>query len=144
MITDVKPKDFNPKFTGVGIFLEHDGKILLLKRHENKPEGNTWTGPGGKVDLGETPKSAIIRETFEETGVQINPKKLITIQTSYVRFPQYDFTWVIFRYILDSKPEIKLHNAEHTAHQWLTPEDALKENLMQDEDYCIKKTYNLE
>ena len=48
-----------------GGILEHDGKILLVKRLRY----NDWSLPKGKLDPGETPLKAAIREVREETGI---------------------------------------------------------------------------
>jgi mutator protein MutT len=146
MISDKELPGFNPQVHVAGCFVEHDEKILLIRRANGKHQNNKWSVPGGKVDKGETDVDAAIRETFEETGVRLNPKKVMFIEKSYVRFTEFDFTYTFFRYILDSKekPEIILSKSEHTAYKWVTPHDALKEDLMQDEDYCIKKAYNIE
>ena len=69
MISKHKLDNFNPKFLVVGCFIEHDGKILLVKRHKAKESGDKWSCPSGKVDSGETEIEAIIREVFEETGI---------------------------------------------------------------------------
>jgi len=46
-----------------------------------------WEYPGGKVDFGETPQEAIVREVFEETGVRIKVKKLLpVVQTNYWKY----------------------------------------------------------
>jgi len=145
MISKHKLDNFNPKFTVVGCFIDHNGEILLIKRHKDKPQGNTWATPSGKVDPEETEIQAMIREVFEETGLKLDSKKLIFIEKSYVRFPTFDFTYIFYRYILDSKdrPKIILNDTEDTAYKWLTPKDALKEDYIEDLDYCIKTTYNI-
>ncbi|MBU1201147.1 MAG: NUDIX domain-containing protein [Nanoarchaeota archaeon] len=50
-----------------GCRIEKDGKTLLLHRIKH----NYWELPGGKIDLGETPIQAAIRETKEETGCDV-------------------------------------------------------------------------
>jgi len=148
MISERRFDGFNPKFIVVGCFIEHNGDILMIKRHPSKPEGNTWAVPSGKVDSGETESEAIVREVFEETGLDIIPENLIFVERSYVRFSTFDFMYIFFRYVLecDDKPNIILSESEHTEYKWITPIDALAlgDELMQDEDYCIKKAYNIE
>jgi 8-oxo-dGTP diphosphatase len=145
MISNQPFEGFNPKFHVVGCFIEHEGDILLIKRHPSKDNGDKWAGPSGKIDKGETDLEAMVRETREETGLDIDPNKLIFVEHSYVRFPTFDFTYRFFKYILTSsqKPKIILNKSEHTAYQWIKPKAALKEDLMQDEDYCIKAAYHI-
>lgn len=52
-----------------------DQKILLVQEKMD----NKWALPGGWADVGETPSKAIIRETKEESGLDIIPKKIIGI-----------------------------------------------------------------
>lgn len=52
------------------------GKILLVRR-KNNPFKGCYALPGGYVEKSESVKDALIRETMEETGLTINPKKFI-------------------------------------------------------------------
>ena len=56
---------------GVGVILiRPDGAILLgRRRYPGEPE--CWCLPGGKVDPGETPETALIRELKEELGIDV-------------------------------------------------------------------------
>jgi ADP-ribose pyrophosphatase len=56
----------------VGALVIKDQKVLLVKRNQPPAKG-LWALPGGKVNLGETLKQAVIREIFEETAVTIIP-----------------------------------------------------------------------
>lgn len=47
------------------------GNIFLAKRPDNKHQGGLWEFPGGKVEPGESPKAALIRELDEEIGIQV-------------------------------------------------------------------------
>lgn len=50
--------------------LDSDNKLLLTRRAAHlKIFPHAWVMPGGHVDLGETLENAVIRETFEETGI---------------------------------------------------------------------------
>ena len=46
-----------------------EGRVLLAQRPEGKPLAGMWEFPGGKVDAGETPEAALIRELHEELGI---------------------------------------------------------------------------
>ena len=48
-----------------------DGRVLLGQRPEGKSMAGMWEFPGGKVEDGETPEVAIIREAEEELGLDI-------------------------------------------------------------------------
>ena len=49
--------------------VDRDGRVLLARRPEGKPMAGLWEFPGGKVDPGETPEHALIRELEEELGI---------------------------------------------------------------------------
>ncbi len=49
--------------------IDPDGRVLLAQRPEGKPMAGLWEFPGGKVEPGETPEVALIRELHEELGI---------------------------------------------------------------------------
>ncbi len=52
--------------------IDADGRILLAQRPEGKAMAGLWEFPGGKVDPGETPEMALIRELAEELGIDVS------------------------------------------------------------------------
>jgi len=46
-----------------------DGRVLIAQRPEGKAMAGLWEFPGGKVDPGETPEAALVRELREELGI---------------------------------------------------------------------------
>lgn len=59
---------------GVGVFVRHNGKFLVL--HRVKEHGNgTWGLPGGHLEMGESFEACALREVLEETGIHAtNPR----------------------------------------------------------------------
>ena len=49
--------------------IDPDGRVLLAQRPEGKSMAGLWEFPGGKVEPGETPEAALIRELHEELGI---------------------------------------------------------------------------
>lgn len=49
--------------------IDRDGRILLAQRPNDKELAGLWEFPGGKVEPGETPEAALIRELYEELGI---------------------------------------------------------------------------
>lgn len=50
--------------------IDPDGRVLLAQRPAGKQLAGLWEFPGGKVDPGETPEAALIRELDEELGIE--------------------------------------------------------------------------
>ena len=63
---------------GVGAVIIKEGKIVLIKRG-NEPSKGKWSIPGGHVELGENLKEAVIRETKEETCLDVDKPILIDV-----------------------------------------------------------------
>ncbi|MEG8183963.1 NUDIX domain-containing protein [Nocardia terpenica] len=55
----------------VGAVIQHDGRILLLKRPSDDFLGGIWELPSGKVEPGEALDQALTREVKEETGLDV-------------------------------------------------------------------------
>jgi 8-oxo-dGTP pyrophosphatase MutT (NUDIX family) len=65
--------------TGVSAAVfDSQGKILLTQRKDN----GTWCMPGGLADVGEPPSAVAVRETLEETGLQVVATRLIGVYDS--------------------------------------------------------------
>jgi len=51
--------------------IDADGRVLITQRPEGKPMAGLWEFPGGKVETGETPEQALLRELKEELDIDI-------------------------------------------------------------------------
>ncbi|AKK19892.1 8-oxo-dGTP diphosphatase MutT [Candidatus Liberibacter africanus] len=74
--------------TACAVF-ESNGKVLLSHRPENRSHGGFWEFPGGKIEAGETPEEAIVRELFEELAIVVNPCSLIPL--TFISHPYEKF-----------------------------------------------------
>ena len=54
-----------------------DGRLLLQQRPAHKHHGGLWEFPGGKVETGENPRLALVREIAEELGLALDPGLLV-------------------------------------------------------------------
>jgi len=122
------PENFYPYVEVAGCCCEYGGKILLVKRSPHKPYGVTWNFPGGKVDEGETPRAAAIREVFEETGISLQANSLEEVGKFYIQAPksQNNYMFYMFEARLLACPVVNLNLEEHTETAWVTVEEALK------------------
>ncbi len=136
-----KPKDFKQAFEVASCFLEKDGKILLLHRQDSKPQGDRWGMPAGKIQPGESVELAMLRELYEETGYTPKGAHYTYICPTYVRFPEYDFVYHLFRLPITDEFQVRLDPRAHKDFCWVTPREALTMNAMADLDACIKIVY---
>ena len=59
------------------IVADGEGRIVLLRRSDN----GRWALPGGVMDIGESIAHAVAREVQEETGLHVEPKRVVGIYT---------------------------------------------------------------
>jgi len=144
MVFDKPPKDFMPALSVAACFIEFKDQILFLHRSANVSQPSTWAIPGGKINRDETPEQAIRREVFEECQFELQCP--IFIQTVYIRYPEYDYEYYIFKEIVTVKPNIVLDLYESQNYAWLTRDqiNALEaqNKLILDEMPCIQRVYD--
>ena len=109
MIYTKQPEGFIPSVEVVSCLVEFDSKILLLHRHDNKPQGGKWGIPAGKMDITDNDrKLAILRELKEETGLILNKEDLNYHKTFFVVYPEKNFVYHYHSVVLKEIPEIIL------------------------------------
>lgn len=104
----------------VGAAIMRDGKLFAAQCSSKKPEiPYQWEFPGGKIEQGETPKHAVVREVSEELDVAVAVERLVT-EVSY-QYEHFHMTMKIFLCTLDSGKEPRL--SEHLGAKWIGPEE---------------------
>lgn len=67
--------------------IKKSGKVFIQKRAQSGLMAGLWEFPGGKVEEGETPESALLREIQEEMGVKVkNLRPFLNIQHAYTKY----------------------------------------------------------
>jgi 8-oxo-dGTP diphosphatase len=80
----------NNAVTASYLFLRKDGKILIARRCNTGYQDGNYQVPAGHVDAGEVPTEALIRESKEEIGIDIDPKDIKLAHASFR--PKHDET----------------------------------------------------
>lgn len=69
--------EINPTITVVAAALvDGESKVLLQQRAPGRHMEGLWEFPGGKIEEGETPEAALVRELAEELGIEVSPASL--------------------------------------------------------------------
>lgn len=76
--------------------IDRDGRILLARRPEGKPMAGLWEFPGGKVEPGETPEAALIRELNEELGIDVAETCLAPFTFASHAYPAFHLLMPLF------------------------------------------------
>ncbi|SOB81564.1 NUDIX hydrolase [Streptomyces sp. 1331.2] len=101
--------------------INHEGRILLVRRNPDDYMGGLWEIPSGTVEPGETILDALHRETAEETGLAIDQV------TAYIGHFDYENsrggTTRQFNFAVTVEKTEPVVLSEHDAHQWALPSD---------------------
>ncbi|WP_090711429.1 (deoxy)nucleoside triphosphate pyrophosphohydrolase [Mycetocola miduiensis] len=62
----------------VAAVIQHESRILVCRREPGRAQGGKWEFPGGKIEHGESPEQALIREVKEELDVEIQVLEHLT------------------------------------------------------------------
>lgn len=101
----------------VGAVIERQGKFLACRRRLDKTEGGKWEFPGGKIEPGEHPREALVRELREELGLEdIQVLELVHRETTEGDVGPIDLA--CFRVAVKS---IAISSTDHDKLEWLTP-----------------------
>jgi len=99
--------------------IDSQGRVLLGERPQGKNFAGLWEFPGGKVEIGETPEQALIRELEEEIGVKVSEADLQPLNFSSHASP--DFHLLMPLYLCHSYSGTP-QGREGQRLQWVAPE----------------------
>lgn len=79
------------------IIRDSEGRLLVQQKHDE-----TWSLPAGAIEPGESPAAAVIRESFEETGLRVQPTRVAGVvggtacRVHYKNGHEVEYTVTIF------------------------------------------------
>ena len=93
---------------GVSALVIRDDKILIGKRKSKTHGHGTWHTPGGHLEFGESFEECAKREVYEETGVEIEDVRFLTVTNDIFREEglHYVTIWMIAKW-KRGEPEVK-------------------------------------
>tara|TARA_R110002111_G_scaffold66825_1_gene108823 strand:+ start:440 stop:892 length:453 start_codon:yes stop_codon:yes gene_type:complete len=117
--------------------IEREGFVLLAKRPADKHLGGKWEFPGGKVETGESPSTAIVREIKEELGGEFLPRT--ELQRSLHEYEKITIEMIpIIGRLTNSSANLICH--EHDQIVWVRSEELSNYDLAP-ADYPVLENY---
>jgi len=102
--------------------IDPDGRVLIAQRPPEKAMAGLWEFPGGKIEAGETPEQALIRELKEELGILVREPCLAPFIFASHAYETFHLLMPLFlcrRW--DGTPVPR----EHVAVKWIRPRDLM-------------------
>lgn len=109
----------------VAALIWENDRFLICRRPAHKTQAMLWEFVGGKVEPGETPEEALVRECREELDVTVEPLSVFTQLTHDYPDVRVHLTLFTAR-IVSGEPKL----LEHSAIEWITPSE------IPDYDFC--------
>jgi 8-oxo-dGTP diphosphatase len=117
----------------VAAIIQKDGRFFATQRGYGDWQ-DWWEFPGGKMEVGETPEEALVREIREELSAEISVGELLkTVEYDY---PKFHLTMHCFLCTLVGDA---LHLNEHEAARWLTKDELDSVKWLPADEIVIKK-----
>ena len=102
----------------VAALFRRENKFMICQRPANKARGLLWEFVGGKVEPGETPEQALVRECREELGIETSVGPLFTEVIH--EYPDITVRLSVYRAeIVRGTPQL----LEHNDIRWITPSE---------------------
>ena len=105
----------------VAAIIISDGRVLACRRAPHKASPGLWEFPGGKVDPGELPFDAIVREIQEELQLAILPLQTFDVSETVVRDSLIRLECIVCKPLA----EFNLQSTDHDSFLWLLPTELL-------------------
>lgn len=128
---------------GAGTVIHRKGRLLVVKRAE-EPHKGVWAFPGGRVEAGETPMGAAVREAKEEVGLDVEIEGLFDVVTYLPgeagpsgRGPKDQV--VIVDYLARPRQGSVKLNGESSAFKWVLPVELEKMETTAQMIACARK-----
>ena len=98
--------------------VDSEGRVLITQRPFAKALGGLWEFPGGKIEPGESPEAALVRELWEELNVSVDPAALEPL--TFASFP-YERAHLLMPLYLCRRWEGEVEAVEAPALAWARP-----------------------
>jgi len=100
--------------------IDADDRLLIAQRPEGKALAGLWEFPGGKIDAGERPEEALIRELREELGITVKEACLAPLTFASYAYPEFHLLMPLY---VCRRWEGFVQSAEGQALKWVRARD---------------------
>ena len=107
--------------------IDEDGRVLIAQRPEGKSLEGFWEFPGGKVEMNESPETALIRELHEELGINTWGSCLAPLTFASHKYDEFHLLMPLY---VCRKWSGIVQARENQALKWLTPAQILKVKML--------------
>lgn len=120
--SDSAPSSRRLLLVAAAALLDSSGRVLITQRPAHKQLGGLWEFPGGKVELGEAPEQALVRELKEELDLTVEPDALDPFAFASHAYP--DFHLLMPLYVATRFGGVmKLDPNSAQAAKWVQPQE---------------------
>ncbi len=106
------------------LIVDPDDKYLLMYRSDHPAFGVDPDLPGGTLEDDESLLETMVREVYEEAGIQISPGEAASVYLG-TKYSTHGTHYALFVAKLNIRPEIVM-SWEHSSYEWLTRDDFLE------------------
>ncbi len=112
---------YSPWVTAVAALIYKEGRVLAMRRSAQKDAGpGLWETLSGRVEAGEQPFDAVVREIHEECGLTVDIERL-PVDAYIARRNESPMLVIVFRAVYLSGDVVI--SEEHDSYAWMTPEE---------------------
>lgn len=120
--SDSAPSSRRLLLVAAAALIDSSGRVLITQRPAHKQLGGLWEFPGGKVELGEAPEQALVRELKEELDLTVEPDALDPFAFASHAYP--DFHLLMPLYVaMKFGGVMKLDPNSAQAAKWVQPQE---------------------
>jgi len=121
-IRDSDPSSRRLLLVAAAALMDLSGRVLITQRPAHKQLGGLWEFPGGKVELGEAPEHALVRELKEELDLTVEPDALDPFAFASHAYPDFHLLMPLY-VVTEWRGEITLDPNAAQAAKWVAPRE---------------------
>jgi len=119
-----------------------DWRVLALQRAPDAKRPGSWETVYGKIDSGERPEHAAVRELSEETGLDVKALYNVTVNSFYLHAKRTIEMCIVFAAFVEDDAEVTI-GEEHQRYEWLSVDEACERYTWPREEHSLRDAHRL-